>query len=123
MSQSADQLRTIEPGCFVYFIACLNADAIKIGMARDVDRRLRALQGACPYLLQIMAVTPGARETEFAYHKRFAGLHLHGEWFQYSSPIQDEIERLNLIRFSHLKREHAPNLRTNPVQSNPEMFR
>lgn len=71
-----------EEGC-VYFIRSEKTHAIKIGFtAGQVEDRLRALQTAHPYNLQVLATSCGNREYERALHVRFASLRLKGEWFE-----------------------------------------
>lgn len=79
-----------------YFIGG-DVGAIKIGIACDVPRRLAALQNGSPMVLKVLAITPGGRDVERAYHYQFRAHRLHGEWFERCSEILAEIERLNAI--------------------------
>ena len=56
----------------------------KIGHARNVDRRIRALKAGCPFpLKKIYAFRLNdARGEERILHKHFANKVLHGEWFR-----------------------------------------
>ena len=78
----------------VYFIQSATSE-IKIGMAIDVQARLKGLQTAHPVKLELLAFTIGGREQEKAYHATFADHRLHGEWFTPHPDILTEIERLN----------------------------
>ncbi len=78
----------------VYFIASANGP-IKIGIANDIEQRLRGLQTANPVALRLLASRTGGRAQEQEYHKRFAAHRLHGEWFDQHPDILAEIERLN----------------------------
>lgn len=72
---------------FVYFIEAVGADAIKIGIARNVDRRLQGHQVSCPLPLRLLASAPGGMEEEKHIHHRFAHLLVRGEWFSAKSEI------------------------------------
>lgn len=76
----------------VYFIGC--DQAIKIGVAKDVQRRFAAIQMCSPLPLRLLATVDGTRALERAYHTRFADHRLHGEWFAPHPDILAEIARL-----------------------------
>lgn len=78
----------------VYFIQA-ETGQIKIGVARDIEKRFAALQTMSPVKLTLVAQCEGGQPAEFAYHKRFAAHRLHGEWFSRCPEIEAEIERLN----------------------------
>lgn len=77
----------------LYFIVSAGGP-IKIGVSSDVEGRLRTLQTAHPYKLEVACVIEGGWELEPHYHARFAEHRLHGEWFSPHQDITDEIERL-----------------------------
>lgn len=97
---NADALRT----GFVYFIGWAGGP-VKIGVAIDVDIRLRTLQCACPYELAVLAKSPGGTAKERSYHRRFAAHRLHGEWFERAPEIVGEIEKLNALPLPRSVRE------------------
>lgn len=69
-------------GC-VYFIRSEKTHAIKIGFtAGQADKRLKSLQTAHPYKLQLLATIPGNLEFEKSLHDRFSSHRLKGEWFR-----------------------------------------
>lgn len=76
----------------IYFIR--SATAIKIGMAKDAQRRLTVLQTSHPETLELVATCPGGRALEGEYHARFAEHRVRGEWFEPHPDILAEIERL-----------------------------
>jgi hypothetical protein len=78
----------------VYFIGS-DEGMIKIGVAGDPKARLRDLQAGSPVKLRILATTTGGQAGEGAYHKRFADLRAHGEWFERHDDILAEIARLS----------------------------
>lgn len=75
----------------VYFIADIDRTKVKIGIAKDVKRRLRALQKMSSTGLSLLAVMPGGRPKEIELHERFAELRSHGEWFHLSDDLQSYI--------------------------------
>lgn len=86
-SHSLDGSKVSNHAHFVYFILNEDSNAIKIGRAKDVQRRLKALQTSSPAHLKLIKViqTDGAQEAhqlEQALHGKFAGLRLAGEWFR-----------------------------------------
>jgi hypothetical protein len=91
---SAAEAAKAEEEIFVYFIHS-ESGGIKIGMAQDIDKRLRGLQTAHPAKLTLMASCLGGQPVEREYHKRFAEHRLHGEWFSPAPEILAEIDRLS----------------------------
>jgi hypothetical protein len=81
----------------VYFIG--GADGpIKIGMSCNPEARCANMQVGAPGDMALLAVTPGNRRLEKAYHERFGFAHLRGEWFERHPLILAEIDRLNQTR-------------------------
>ena len=76
----------------VYFIQSARGVPIKIGMARDIGKRLEALQTAHPHRLLVLGVIPrGGRLVERQLHERFAAQRLLGEWFECSKELMEAI--------------------------------
>lgn len=78
---------------FIYFIINPDSQAIKIGKAKNVFKRLKDLQTGSPAelkLLKIIDVRAGkeAREREEQFHQKFQHLRLIGEWFRYDGDLQ-----------------------------------
>jgi hypothetical protein len=78
----------------VYFIGSEDGP-VKIGMAIDVEKRIKGLQTSHHAKLALLATTTGGREQEAAYHRQFAASRLHGEWFERTPELLAEIERLS----------------------------
>lgn len=74
----------------VYFIRNTQNGNVKIGIAADVNRRLKQLQGGyAPGTLIVIGVIPqGGIEVERELHARFAQYRLHGEWFEWNEEIE-----------------------------------
>src|SRR5262245_40857180 len=67
----------------IYFIREDDQGPIKIGMAKDPERRLRVLQTGNHKRLRMIAIVPGGRSEEAALHRRFQDLRIEKtEWFQ-----------------------------------------
>lgn len=76
----------------VYFIQAGNDGPIKIGKAKDLKRRLQAIQTDCPYPIQILAIDSTNHEKEW--HIKYKKYCLHGEWFSPHSALLKEIEKI-----------------------------
>ena len=88
---------------FVYFLRSGNKGAIKIGLARNVQKRMEVLQAGNAFELKLLAVIPckSRKEAEWIeerLHKRFHKQRIRGEWFQGNieiKRIRDEFEEVN----------------------------
>jgi Meiotically up-regulated gene 113 len=69
----------------VYFIT--DGDAIKIGVASDVNDRREKLQVGNPRPLRILKTLQGSHSLEYELHHRFKKHHVRGEWFKADSTI------------------------------------
>ena len=72
--------------CHVYFIQAGEGGPIKIGVAKDVEKRLKGLQTASPKTLVLLASIPvrgsiKAYAMERDFHFRLSGYRIRGEWF------------------------------------------
>lgn len=56
----------------------------KIGVSKNVGKRLKSLQTASPRRLYLVGQTPGSEALERQLHERFAPQRVHGEWFDLS---------------------------------------
>ena len=84
---------------FIYFIFNADSNALKIGKAKNVYKRMKSLQTATPaYLKLIKAIDAKAgkeaKEIEQSLHKQFEHLRLLGEWFKFNDELQEFINRL-----------------------------
>jgi hypothetical protein len=76
----------------VYFIE--GAGLVKIGVATDVGARFRGLCNSCPVPLTLLGHCAGTLDDEAEWHRRFAHLRRHGEWFEPAPELLAEIDRL-----------------------------
>lgn len=91
ISLDGNNLATAE---YVYFIHSEESNAVKIGRAKDVEKRLKSLQTAHPHELKIIKIFKlkggkAAQELESSLHQKFNHLRLSGEWFKAESELLD----------------------------------
>jgi len=72
---------------FVYFVLNEDSNAIKIGRARDLAKRMKALQTSSPVPLKLVEAiqiegSEKAQEMERSLHQQFSEIRLSGEWFK-----------------------------------------
>ena len=81
---------------YVYLIRDGWRGLIKIGVARNVEKRFRDLQNSCPQRLVIVGIihSESAMKLERKLHMQFADKHYRGEWFELTdSDISSVLER------------------------------
>lgn len=73
----------------IYFIEAVGADAVKIGFTKheDVDRRVKQIQIASPFVIRMLGRAAGCRRVERGLHARFKADRLRGEWFRKSEEL------------------------------------
>ncbi len=84
---------------FIYFILNRDSNAIKIGMAKNIERRLKSLQTSSPAKLELIrsmqvSSQEEARELEKSLHQKFEHIRITGEWFRAESELNHYIESL-----------------------------
>jgi predicted GIY-YIG superfamily endonuclease len=84
---SLDGAKLSHQAHFVYFILNEDSNAIKIGRAKDLAKRMKSLQTSSPAKLKLIKsvqVEGGeeAQELEQSLHKKFSEIRLAGEWFK-----------------------------------------
>lgn len=95
---SLDDGKQVNRPYFVYFILNEDSNAIKIGQAKDVNKRLKALQTSSPAQLKLMKCiqidgVEAARQLEQSLHTEFDRLRLAGEWFRADKMLLKYIEQ------------------------------
>ncbi|MBW4469244.1 MAG: GIY-YIG nuclease family protein [Stenomitos rutilans HA7619-LM2] len=76
----------------VYFLFDDLRQSIKIGTSLCVKQRIKDLQMGTSANLQCLKTIKGGREKEHQLHKKFAHLHIRGEWFRATSELISFIE-------------------------------
>lgn len=74
----------------IYFVSTSEVEnfPIKIGITLDATAvRLKAVQGGCPYLLEVLTTLPGSYTTEALIHRKFMRSRLRFEWFSRSPEL------------------------------------
>lgn len=66
----------------IYVIKATGTNLVKLGFSTNVPKRLKSLQTACPYDLEVLATWPGIKANEKALHLKFAQYRRSGEWFE-----------------------------------------
>lgn len=77
-------------GQIVYFVGA-DEGPVKIGTTTEPHVRLQRMQSGSPVTLKIIAAVPGGSLLESGYHTVFADHRLHGEWFNRSPLIEQEM--------------------------------
>lgn len=78
----------------VYVLLAPHCNAIKIGVATDVTRRVKSPSTAHPYPLKLLGTIKGGRDLERALHRRFQEYRLGGEWFEATPELQEAVQQL-----------------------------
>ena len=84
---------------FIYFIFNDDSNAIKIGRAKNVSKRLRTLQTSSPAVLELLKTIPveglaAAQSLELSLHEQFKALRLNGEWFRADASLREYVDSL-----------------------------
>lgn len=80
----------------VYIVEAEGLKRVKIGASKDADKRISALQSACPVKLILRALIPGYRTEEKFIHQKFKKDRLHGEWFKLSKKLKKFIKQYDV---------------------------
>jgi hypothetical protein len=75
----------------VYMVQAGDNGPVKIGLAKDVAKRVQGLQTAQPVKLNILRVLDGGADIEGALHQKFAHLRSAGEWFTFSEDMLGDL--------------------------------
>jgi predicted GIY-YIG superfamily endonuclease len=98
-THSIDGEKLAHQSYFVCFIKNEDSNAIKIGLAKDLTKRMKALQTSSPAklkLIQSVQVESAeeAHKLERSLHKQFREIRLAGEWFKADENLLDYINQL-----------------------------
>ncbi len=97
-THSLDAARVGNQAHFIYFIFNEHSNAIKIGRAKNVARRLKTLQTSSPAPLLLLKTIQiegekAAMTLAASLHQQFSDLRLSGEWFRAAALLRDYIDR------------------------------
>lgn len=77
----------------VYFIRLAGTNVFKVGVSKNVPKRLTTLQSSNPYELELVAILKPfdiiAKEVETAFHQilKYHNCHIRGEWFELNEKV------------------------------------
>lgn len=87
----------------IYFIQASGTHLIKIGVAKDPEKRRQVLQTGHPHQLLIMRTMPGGRASERWLHHRYRDFRVQGEWFRF-------VEEMKSVEVPEdVRRKESPN--------------
>jgi hypothetical protein len=83
---------------FIYFILNEDSNAIKIGRARDLGKRMKALQTSSPAQLKLVSSiqvnsSKEAEVLEKSLHQQFREIRVAGEWFKANAELLEYIHK------------------------------
>ena len=81
----------------VYFIRAVSTGLIKIGVSRNVERRLKALS-ATDEMALLATIECAPMSIERLLQRRFRHLRVRGEWFRPEKELLDYIEHVSLCQ-------------------------
>jgi hypothetical protein len=82
---------------YVYFIADLEKDVVKIGVSKNPKSRLKQLQTSNSNRLALLGYIYGEKAEEQYLHCLFGKYKLSGEWFILNDEIIDYLNSVNLM--------------------------
>jgi hypothetical protein len=97
------ELREPEESNWIYFAHALgtNPPLVKVGVTtnEDTNERIKGLQTGCPYKLTELYK---ARETTLGFtekqlHRKFASVHVNGEWFKLEGALEEYLKEKILL--------------------------
>lgn len=76
----------------IYLLKCENEAYYKIGITKDIEKRINTLQTGNPEKIKIISTydSPLANKIEKTLHNIYSHLKMNGEWFNFS--IKEELE-------------------------------
>jgi hypothetical protein len=98
-AHSLDGEKLAHQAHFIYFILNEDSNAIKIGRAKDLAKRMKALQTSSPAKLKLIKSVQvegvkEAHELEQSLHRQFYEIRLAGEWFKAEANLLEYINQL-----------------------------
>ncbi len=92
---TSDQVIYRKPShLYVVAAEATSGTLVKIGVAYNVERRLKDLRSASPIPLKLVCVIENAAETERELHKRFSAQREHHEWFRLEGDLAEWLDGL-----------------------------
>ena len=76
----------------IYFVRA--DEYVKIGVARNIQTRMNALQTGCPQELECGLLLRGSYDLEDQIHRKFWSAHHRGEWFVWTENLADFVREM-----------------------------
>ena len=93
----------------LYLVRALGTDLYKIGVARDVHKRMHGLRTACPLELEIVHTVEGTHVHERHLHAALDKWRVRGEWFQLDAEWREiAISAMNIIETGPKPKRDTP---------------
>jgi hypothetical protein len=89
-----DGERLLRVKTIVYVVQMAKAKHVKIGVARDIAKRLRGLQSGNPERLKVLHTFAGDYTDEKHLHGALTAWRLSGEWFRWGDPVKQAVTLL-----------------------------
>jgi len=86
-SQVDPRLKEIGRGPWVYVMKARGVPYVKIGVTRQLHKRLETANTYSPWQLNYLCVVPGNSEDEAATHSQWKPRRMNGEWFHISPSL------------------------------------
>ncbi len=67
---------------------------VKIGYSVTPEARTASIQAFSPSLCRLIAKWPAERKAEYLYHRRFASVRAHSEWFSVAGEFADFVAEM-----------------------------
>lgn len=83
----------------IYFAQCAPGP-IRVGSTDNTDKRMRSIQGHCPYAVTLLASMPGTLMQEMWLHVELRAHKMRGEWFSPDARVlamADEVARTGAL--------------------------
>lgn len=95
--ENLERFRTSLQGSFCYFFGNRKQGVVKIGVTKDMFRRLKEVQTGFPYNLKILGYIESRKplKTESKMHQYYRRFNLRGEWFRLTDRIEEFLDELD----------------------------
>jgi hypothetical protein len=84
-----------DPESFLYFV--FDGRLVKVGIARDVRRRMGALRTSAPHGLVLIGACRGDAHLEWIVHQELASLRAGREWFRTGPRLTEVVRRRTVV--------------------------
>jgi hypothetical protein len=66
----------------IYMIALKGTDLYKIGITKNIKKRMQTIQGCSPFDIELINTISGSKATEYAFQSILEPFWVRGEWFK-----------------------------------------